>query len=99
MPTRTEGQAENYMNKLHDAIERGGIKYFLSTNLGELSRFAPKDEHPDKWAAITSGDLQEKPYTQMKAVYELLCEYTDERLITAAADRLKRGVWKEEGSE
>ncbi len=62
MPTRTEGQAENYMNKLHDAIERGGSKYFLSTNLGELSHFAPKEEHPDKrrrgggW--LQAGDSQ-----------------------------------------
>ena len=99
MATRTEGRAESYLNKIHNAIVGGGIRKFLSTNLGALNRIAPEEKHPDEWAAITSDDVWEKPYTHMKAVYELVCQYTDERLDPEAAEELERGVSMEHGDE
>ena len=93
------GAAENYLSKINNAIVSTGIGAFLSTRLGELNRFAPEEKHPDEWAAITSGDVGEKPFTRMNTIYELVCQYTDERLSPETAEMLERGVAQEKGSE
>ncbi len=98
MATRTKGAAENYLSKINNAIVSTGIGVFLSTRLGELNRFVPEEKHPDEWAAITSGDVWEKRFTHMNAVYELVCQYTDERLSPEAAAQLERGVAQEQGN-
>ncbi len=99
MASRTKGAAENYLGKINNAIVSTGIRDFLSTNLGELSRFAPEEKHPDEWAAITSDDVWDKPFTHINAVYELVCQYTDERLFPEAAALLERDVALEQGNE
>ncbi len=98
MATRTKGAAENYLLKIHTAILGTRIKNFLSTRLGELSRFAPEEKHPDEWAAIRGRDMWKTPFTQMNLVYELVCQYTDERLPTEPAGELERGVALEQGN-
>ncbi len=98
MATRTQGAAENYLSKINNAIVSGGIREFFGTRLSELDRFAPEEKHPDEWAAIRSGDVYKKPSTLMNVLYELVCQYTDERISPEAAALLERGVAQEQGN-
>ena len=90
MATRTDGKAENYLRKIHNAIVTGGYGEFLSKNLGELSRIAPEEDHPAEWAIIQNGT--DKPCAAVNAVYELVCQYTDERLTPDVEEDLARHV-------
>ena len=90
MATRTEGRAENYLTKIQNAIVMGRYRDFLSKNLGALDRMASKQDHPAEWAIIENG--QDKPSTAVNAVYELVCQLTDNRLSAEDKADLDRDV-------
>ena len=93
-------EAHMYISHIHNAIGMGRSFHGLHGKLGNLARIIPEDLYPELWKSLNDSWDNHKPHTALRAILDVLYDFTDHRLESSVEDDLEKHIRLErEGTE